>query len=71
MKLNLVQICLIIVIRNGKIVWKVLVAAELESPTILVPRLSQHTSDVNFECAGKSELSKQLYSLYVTSFLEH
>ena len=28
---------------------------EYEFPKILVPRLSQHTSDVNIECAGKSE----------------
>ena len=65
-----------IVIRNRKIVWKVvldrvLFAAELEFSKILVPRLSQHTSDVNIECAGESDWSKQLYRLYVTSFLEH
>ena len=42
-----------------------LFAAELEFPKILVPRLPQHTSNVNIECAGKSEWSKQLYSLYV------
>ena len=34
---------------------RVLFAAELEFPKMLVPRLSQHTSDVNIECAGKSE----------------
>ena len=50
---------------------RVLLAAELEFPKILVPRLPQHTSNVNIECAGKSEWSKQQYSLYVTSFLEH
>ena len=50
---------------------QILIATELEFPKILVPRLPQHTSDVNNECAGKSEWSKQLYSLYVTSFLEH
>ena len=50
---------------------RVLFAAEFEFPKILVPRLPQHTSNVNIECAGKSEWSKQLYSLYVTSFLEH
>ena len=50
---------------------RVLFAAELEFPKILVPRLPQHTSDVNTECAAKSGWSKQLYSLYVTSFLEH
>ena len=50
---------------------RVLFAAELEFPKILVPRLPQHTSDVNIECAGKSEWSKQQCSLHVTSFLEH
>ena len=50
---------------------RVLLAAELEFPKIIVPRLSQHKSDVNIECAGKSEWSNQLYSLCVTSFLEH
>ena len=50
---------------------RVLLAAELEFPKILVPRLPQHTSNVNIECAGKSEWSKQQYSLYVTSSLEH
>ena len=50
---------------------RVLLAAELEFPKILVPRLPQHTWNVNIECAGKSEWSKQQYSLYVTSFLEH
>ena len=49
----------------------VLFAAELEFPKILVPRLPQHTSNVNTECARKSEWLKQLYSLYMTSFLEH
>ena len=34
---------------------RVLLAAELEFPKILVPRLPQHTSNVNIECAGKSE----------------
>ena len=37
---------------------RVLLAAELEFPKILVPRLPQHTSDVNIECAGNSEWSK-------------
>ena len=50
---------------------QVLLAAELELPKILVPRLPQHTSDVNIECAGKSEWSKQECSFHVTSFLEH
>ena len=50
---------------------RVLFVAELEFPKILVPRLPQRTSDVNTECAGKSEWSKQVYSLYLTSFLEH
>ena len=39
---------------------QVLLVAEIELPKILVPRLSQHTSDVNIECTGKSEYSKQL-----------
>ena len=34
---------------------RVLLAAELEFPKILAPRLSQNTSDVNIEWAGKSE----------------
>ena len=34
---------------------RVLFSAELEFPKILVPRLPQHTSNVNMECAGKSE----------------
>ena len=55
---------------EGRLDW-VLFAAELEFPKILVPRLPQHTSDVNIECAGKSVWSKQLYYLHVTSFLEH
>ena len=50
---------------------RVLFAAELEFSKILVLKLPQHTSDVNIECAGKSEWSKQLYFLYLTSFLEH
>ena len=50
---------------------RVLLATELEFSKILVPRLSQHTSDVNIECAGKSEWSKQQCSLHVASFLEH
>ena len=32
-----------------------LLAAELEFPKILVPRLSQHTSNVKIECDGMSE----------------
>ena len=39
---------------------RVLFAAELELPKILVPRLPQRTSNVNTESAGKSEWSKQL-----------
>ena len=50
---------------------RVLFAAELEFPKVLVIRLPQHTSDVNNECAGKSVWSKQLYYLNMTSFLEH
>ena len=34
---------------------RVLLAAKLESPKILVPRLPQHISNVNIECAGKSD----------------
>ena len=50
---------------------RVLFAAELEFPKILAPRLPQHASNVNIKCAGKSEWSKQLCSLYLASFLEH
>ena len=39
---------------------RVLFAAELEFPKILVPRLPQNTSNENIGCAGKP---KQLYSL--------
>ena len=39
---------------------RVLFAAQLEFPKILVPRLPQNTSNENIECAGKP---KQLYSL--------
>ena len=46
---------------------RVLFVAELESLKILVPSIPQHTSNVNDECTGKS---KQLYSLYVITFLE-
>ena len=46
---------------------RILFVAELEFPKILVPRLSQHTSKVNTECAGKSEWSKQLYSRFQSS----
>ena len=62
-----------IVIRNGKIVCKsqVLFADELEFSKTLVPRLPQHTSDANIECAGISKWSTQLYSLYLISFLKH
>ena len=49
---------------------KVLLAAELELPKILLPRLSQYTSDVSIECARKLEWLKQPYSLYLTRFLE-
>ena len=49
----------------------VLFATKLEFLKILVHSLPQHTSNVNIECVGKSELSKQRYSLYATSFLEH
>ena len=39
---------------------RVLFAAELEFPKILVPRLPQHTLNVNTDYAGISEWSKQL-----------
>ena len=39
---------------------RVLFAAELDFPKILVPRLPKNSSIVNIKCAGKS---KQLYSL--------
>ena len=50
---------------------RVLFAAELEFPMILQPRLPQHTLNVNIEHTTKLEWSKQLYSLYLASFLEH
>ena len=50
---------------------RVLFAAELEFPKILVPRIPQHTSNVNTERAGKTEWSKQLHYFYVNSFFEH
>ena len=37
---------------------RVLLAAELELTKILIPRLPQHTSNVNIENTGKSEWSK-------------
>ena len=46
-------------------------AAELEFPKTVVPRLPQHTSNLNIEYAGKPEWSKQVYYLYGTSFLQH
>ena len=49
------------VIRNGKIVWKLVwIEYYLRFTKILVPRLTQNSSNVNIECAGKL---KQLYSL--------
>ena len=50
---------------------RVLLGAELKFPKILIPRLPQHTSNVNIECARMSEWSKQQCSLHVTNFLEH
>ena len=50
---------------------QVLIPAELDFSKILVPRLFQHTSNVNIEIARKSEWLKQMYSLYVTSLLKH
>ena len=56
--------CAVIVIRNGKIVWKVVLirvfVAELEFPNILVSRLPENTSNVNIE---SNEKSKQWYYL--------
>ena len=49
---------------------RVLFAAELEFLKVVVSRLPQHTSNLNTDCAGKSEWLKQLYSLYLTNFLE-
>ena len=65
-----------IVIRNWKdslesSLDRVLLAAELTFLKILVARLPQHTSNVNTECAGKSEWSNQQCSLHVTRYLEH
>ena len=40
---------------------RVLLAAELEFPKILVPRLSQHTSNVNTECAAESKWLKCIF----------
>ena len=50
---------------------RVLLAAKLEFPKILVPRLSQHISNVNIEYVGRSEWSKQQCYLHVTSLFEH
>ena len=50
---------------------RVLFAAELDFLKIPVPKLPRHTSDINIEYAGKSQWSKQLYSLYLTSFFRH
>ena len=47
---------------------RVLYAAELEFPKMLVPWLPLDTSDVHIECAGKAE---QLCSLRVISLFEH
>ena len=47
---------------------RVLLAAGLEFPIILVLTLPQHTSNVNIECARKSEQSNQQCSLHVTRF---
>ena len=44
---------------------RVLLAAELKFPKTLVPRLPQHTSNVNIECAGRSEWSKNSSVLYM------
>ena len=56
---------------EGSLIRVLLTAVELEFPKILVPRLvSQHTSNVDIECARRSEWSKQLYSLYVTRYTD-
>ena len=56
---------------EGSLIRVLLTAVELEFPKILVPRLvSQHTSNVDIECARKPEWSKQQYSLY-QCFFEH
>ena len=44
---------------------RVLPSAALGFPKVLVPRLSQHTSNVIIECAGKSEWSKNNCILYM------
>ena len=50
---------------------RLLLVARFELPKIPVPSLPQHISDVNIECPGKLESSKQLYFLHVTRLLEH
>ena len=50
---------------------RLLFPVELEFPKILVPRIPQHTSNVNTVRAGKTEWSKQLHYFYVNSFFEH
>ena len=70
--------CITIVIRNRKIVWKV-VWIEYYLRLNYLPGDAKETSTqatsayikCNTECAGKLEWLKQLYYLYVTSFLEH
>ena len=56
---------------EGSLLDRVLLSAEREFPKILVPRLPPHAKNVNDKCSGKSEWSKQQFSLYVNSFLEH
>ena len=53
-----------IVIRNGKIVWKV-VWIEYYLRLNLSSQATQHASNLNSECDRKSEWSKQLYSFYL------
>ena len=60
-----------LVIRNRTIVWKVVWIEYYLQLNDTRTRLPQHTSNVNIKCMGKSEWSKQLYSLYLTIFLEH
>ena len=50
---------------------RVLFVTKLEFPKILVPRQPQHKLNVNIACTRKLKWSKQLYSIYMTSFLEY
>ena len=50
---------------------QVLFAAELEFLKILVPRLPQHTSNVNIECAGKVRMVKTTVFFVFEQLLNH